>query len=85
MCLEFSKVDNEMINFLYQKYSKTNTIIGKYIVGSSKPYDYLVKSINQFYNQEELANLIKQNGFSNVEYRNLSMVFLQYTQDGKFK
>ena len=72
MCLEFSKVNNEMINFLYQKYSKTIPVIGKYIVGSSKPYDYLIKSINQFYSQKELAYLMKQNGFSNIEYRNLS-------------
>ena len=72
MCLEFSKVNNEIINFLYQNYSKTIPIIGKYIVGSSKPYEYLIKSINQFYSQKELVNLMKQNGFSNIEYRNLS-------------
>tara|TARA_E500000331_G_scaffold322713_1_gene337786 strand:- start:270 stop:974 length:705 start_codon:yes stop_codon:yes gene_type:complete len=72
MCLEFSKIDNEMINFLYQNYSKTIPIIGKYIVGSSEPYDYLIKSINQFYSQNELVNLMKKNGFSNIEYRNLS-------------
>jgi demethylmenaquinone methyltransferase/2-methoxy-6-polyprenyl-1,4-benzoquinol methylase len=72
MCLEFSKIDNEMINLLYQKYSKVIPLLGKYIVGSSKPYDYLIKSINEFYTQDELANLMKKNGFSNVEYRNLS-------------
>ena len=72
MCLEFSKVNNEMINFLYQNYSKTIPIIGKYIVGSSKPYEYLIKSINQFYSQKELVNLMEKNGFSNIEYRNLS-------------
>ena len=72
MCLEFSKIDNKMINLLYQKYSKVIPIVGKYIAGSSKPYDYLIKSINEFYTQDELANLIKKNGFSNVEYRNLS-------------
>ena len=72
MCLEFSKVNNEIINFLYQSYSKTIPFIGKYIVGSSKPYDYLIKSINQFYSQKELVNLMKQNEFSNIEYRNLS-------------
>ena len=72
MCLEFSKIDNEMINLLYQKYSKVIPIFGKYIVGSSEPYNYLIKSINEFYTQNELANLIKKNGFSNVEYRNLS-------------
>ena len=72
MCLEFSKVDNEMINFLYQQYSKVIPFIGQYISGSFKSYHYLVKSINSFYSQKELVNIIKKNGFSNVEYRNLS-------------
>ena len=72
MCLEFSKIDNEIINLIYQKYSKIIPLIGKLIVGSSKPYDYLVKSIDEFYSQIELADLLKKNGFSNVEYRNLS-------------
>ena len=72
MCLEFSKIDNEVLNFFYNNYSKTIPIIGKYIVGSSRPYDYLIKSIDQFYSQKELVDLMKQNGFSNIEYRNLS-------------
>ena len=59
-------------NFFYQRYSKIIPQMGKYVVGSSKPYDYLIKSINEFYSQDELANLITNNGFSNVEYRNLS-------------
>ena len=46
--------------------------LGKYVVGSSMPYDYLVKSINDFYTQKELTELIKKSGFSNIEYRNLS-------------
>jgi ubiquinone/menaquinone biosynthesis C-methylase UbiE len=46
--------------------------VGKYVVGSSKPYDYLIKSIDEFYSQNELNDLIKKNGFCNVEYRNLS-------------
>ena len=72
MCLEFSKVENEIINFFYKKYSKLIPFVGKYVVGSSKPYDYLIESIENFYSQEELANLMKKNGFSNIEYRNLS-------------
>jgi demethylmenaquinone methyltransferase/2-methoxy-6-polyprenyl-1,4-benzoquinol methylase len=72
MCLEFSKVDNEIINLFYKQYSKLIPMVGKYIVGSSKPYDYLIKSINEFYNQEELKNLMKKHGFSNVKYRNLT-------------
>ena len=72
MCLEFSKVDNELLNILYQSYSKIIPMVGKYVVGSSYPYDYLIKSIDSFYSQEELVTLIKKNGFSNVKYRNLS-------------
>ena len=32
----------------------------------------LIKSIEKFHNQEQLAKLILDNGFSNVEYRNVS-------------
>ena len=45
---------------------------GKYIVGTSQPYEYLISSIDQFYNQNELIELMTKNGFSNSEYRNLS-------------
>ena len=72
MCLEFSKINNELFNFLYKQYSKAIPKIGKLIVGSEKPYKYLVNSINEFYNQEQLAELMSKNGFSNVEFRNLS-------------
>ena len=72
MCLEFSKINNEFLNFLYKNYSKAIPAIGKYIVGSSKPYEYLIKSIDAFYNQEQLLKLIIESGFTNVEYRNLS-------------
>jgi len=72
MCLEFSKIDNEFLNYLYKQYSKTIPFIGKLVVGSDKPYKYLIESIEKFYNQEQLAELIIDNGFSNVEYRNVS-------------
>ena len=72
MCLEFSKIDNELLNYLYKQYSKTIPLIGKLIVGSDKPYKYLIESIEKFYNQEQLAKLILDNGFSNVEFRNVS-------------
>ena len=71
-CLEFSKIENEILNSFYKNYSKILPKIGKIVVGDSVPYDYLVKSIETFYNQEELKNIIKKNGFSDVEFRNLS-------------
>ena len=72
MCLEFSKIDSELIDFFYKQYAKTIPLIGKLVVGSEKPYEYLVDSIKKFYNQEQLAELMRKNGFSNVEFRNLS-------------
>ena len=72
MCLEFSKINNELLNFLYKNYSKVIPALGKYVVGSSKPYEYLINSIDAFYNQDQLLELITKNGFTNVEYRNLT-------------
>ena len=46
MCLEFSKINNELLNFLYKNYSKAIPALGKYIVGSSEPYEYLINSID---------------------------------------
>ena len=46
--------------------------LGKFIVGDKKPYEYLVKSIENFINQEELIELLKNNNFQNCSYRNLS-------------
>ena len=71
-CLEFSKVENEILNFLYQKYSKLIPLIGKIVVGSEEPYEYLISSIDKFYSQNELVDLLKKNKFANIEFRNLS-------------
>jgi len=72
LCLEFSKVKNEIINKIYKSYSKSIPKIGKIVVGKEEPYEYLINSIDKFYNQEKLIELIKKNKFDNVTYRNLS-------------
>ena len=72
MCLEFSKVQNNHLDKIYQLYSKNIPKIGNLIVGNSKPYNYLINSIEDFYNQDELLELIKKNKFYKSEYRNLS-------------
>ncbi len=72
MCLEFSKINNELLNFLYKQYSKTIPLIGKLIVGSDEPYHYLVDSIEKFYDQKQLATLMKNAGFAKIEFRDLS-------------
>ena len=72
LCLEFSKIENSVLDFIYKKYSKVIPSIGKLIVGEKEPYEYLVKSIENFVNQDELVDLMKRNGFQNCTYRNLS-------------
>ena len=72
MCLEFSKIQNSNLDFLYKNYSKLIPHIGKAVVGDKDPYEYLTKSIEEFVNQEELIDLMKENNFKNCSYRNLS-------------
>ena len=72
LCLEFSKIENSNLNFLYKNYSKILPFLGQIIVGDEKPYKYLVESIEKFANQEELLELMKKNKFQNCSYRNLS-------------
>ena len=72
LCLEFSKIDNSGLNLLYKNYSKLIPSIGKLVVGEREPYEYLVKSIDNFINQEELIALMYKSGFKNCNYRNLS-------------
>ena len=72
LCLEFSKIQNSNLDFIYKNYSKIIPLIGKAIVGKKEPYEYLVKSIENFINQEELIELMKKNKFENCTYKNLS-------------
>ena len=72
LCLEFSKVENEILNKFYKIYSKSIPKIGKFIVGKSEPYEYLIDSIEKFYSQEKFFEQIKKQNFTNVSYRNLS-------------
>jgi len=72
LCLEFSKVKNEVLNKFYKIYSKSIPQIGKFIVGNTRPYEYLINSIEEFYSQEELLELLMKNNFTNLSFRNLS-------------
>ncbi len=71
-CLEFSKVENEILNNIYKSYSKFIPPIGKFFAGSEMPYNYLIESIENFYDQKELSERLEYNGFVDVKYRNLT-------------
>ena len=72
LCLEFSKIQNSNLNFIYKNYSKLIPSIGKFVIGEKEPYEYLVKSIESFVNQDELIDLMKKNNFKKCSYKNLS-------------
>ena len=64
LCLEFSKIQNSNLDFIYKKYSKLIPILGQFVVGEKEPYEYLIDSIEKFYNQDELKRIILESGFN---------------------
>ena len=72
LCLEFSKIQNENLETLYKNYSKLIPYIGKLVVGERQPYEYLLESIQNFLNQEELIDAMVKSNFEKCTYRNLS-------------
>jgi len=73
ICLEFSKVNNYFLQKIYDSYS-FNVIpkIGKMVLNDKNSYQYLVESIRKFPSQEKFASMLKDIGFSKVEYKNLT-------------
>ena len=73
ICLEFSHVENELIEEVYNFWSfKCMPYIGEKVAGDRSAYTYLVESIRQFPTQPELSEMFSEAGFSRVKYRNLS-------------
>ena len=84
LCLEFSKIQNTNLETLYKNYSKLIPSIGKIVVGEKQPYEYLIKSIEDFLNQEELIDAMVKNNFKKCTYRNLSGGIVSIHSGGKF-
>ncbi|MCO4843499.1 MAG: bifunctional demethylmenaquinone methyltransferase/2-methoxy-6-polyprenyl-1,4-benzoquinol methylase UbiE [Yoonia sp.] len=74
MVLEFSQLPNPMMQAAYDAYS-FNVIpqMGKLITGDRDSYQYLVESIRNFPDQETFLGMVKNAGFENAKYRNLSL------------
>ena len=72
LCLEFSKIQNTNLETLYKNYSKLIPSIGQVVVGEKEPYEYLIKSIENFLNQEELIDAMVKSNFKKCTYRNLT-------------
>ena len=74
MVLEFSRIPNELLQKAYDLYSyNVIPVMGQIVAGDRASYQYLVESIRQFPDQDSFATLIRQAGFEQVSYRNLTM------------
>lgn len=74
MVLEFSQIPNDLMQKVYDLYS-FNIIpkLGQVIANDRDSYQYLVESIRKFPDQDTFLNMVKQAGFANAKYRNLTM------------
>ncbi len=72
LVLEFSKVA-QPLEKAYDWYSfQVLPRLGKLVAGDDASYRYLAESIRMHPGQDELKNLMKENGFGHVDYHNLT-------------
>jgi demethylmenaquinone methyltransferase/2-methoxy-6-polyprenyl-1,4-benzoquinol methylase len=73
LCLEFSRVDVPILDRLYAAYSDAAIpAIGKVVANDGPAYRYLVESIRKFPPPDRFADMIRDAGFSRVEYTRLT-------------
>lgn len=74
MVLEFSQIPVPLMQKAYDLYS-FNIIprMGQMIANDRDSYQYLVESIRKFPDQDTFLSMVRQAGFGNASYRNLSM------------
>ena len=74
MVLEFSHIPNDMMQKAYDLYSfNVIPVMGQVVANDRDSYQYLVESIRRFPDQERFAQMIRDAGFGQVKYRNLSL------------
>ena len=74
MVLEFSQIPNDLMQKVYDLYSfNVIPVMGQIVAGDRDSYQYLVESIRKFPDQETFAAMIRDAGFGQVKYRNLTM------------
>ncbi|NIM70282.1 MAG: bifunctional demethylmenaquinone methyltransferase/2-methoxy-6-polyprenyl-1,4-benzoquinol methylase UbiE [Xanthomonadales bacterium] len=73
LILEFSRVGPEPLQRLYDGYSfGVLPLLGRIVAGDADSYQYLAESIRQHPDQQTLAAMMRDAGFTEVGYRNLS-------------
>ncbi|KAM8719663.1 hypothetical protein ACLKA7_005830 [Drosophila subpalustris] len=73
MCLEFSHLENEAMQWLYDQYSfQVIPPMGQLLAGQWHAYQYLVESIRRFPRQDQFKAMIEEAGFVHASYENLT-------------
>ncbi len=73
LCLEFSRVEGALLRRIYDLYSfAILPRLGQVVARDRDAYQYLVESIRRFPPQAELAAMMREAGFEQVNWRNLS-------------
>lgn len=74
LVLEFSRVPVPLLGRAYDAYSfGVIPRMGEAVTGDRASYQYLVESIRRFPGQEDFLAMVRQAGFGNASFRNLSM------------
>lgn len=74
MVLEFSRIPNDPLQKMYDFYSfNAIPVMGQVITGDRDSYQYLVESIRKFPDQDSFLQMVKDAGFDNAKYRNMTM------------
>lgn len=73
LVLEFSKTHSPLLTKAYDAYSfSLLPAIGKLVAGDSESYKYLAESIRMHPDQETLEGMMKDAGFVNTSYHNMT-------------
>jgi demethylmenaquinone methyltransferase/2-methoxy-6-polyprenyl-1,4-benzoquinol methylase len=73
LILEFSEVRHEPLKMVYDTWSfGVLPLLGKLVADDEESYRYLAESIRKHPPQEELAEMMREAGFTDVRYRNLT-------------
>jgi len=74
MCLELTQPENPWFLKIYRWYVfKIMPFISRLIMKTAAPFQYLPRSIQEFYQPETFKDIISSNGFSNITVRSITL------------
>lgn len=71
-CLEFSNIENPLMDTVYQQWAKVLPVMGSMIANDYDSYQYLVESIERFPEKETFKGMIEKAGFQSAGYESLT-------------